>query len=72
MVPIEKKKVARAPRTSSKDAKSLKPLALKQLADALKEGDISVSELLRILALPETESAPAFTLPDGWKLYHEE
>lgn len=66
------KKVASSPQKAQTSPKTLKPLALRQLAEALAEGGISVSELLRILALPELDSEPGFPLPDGWRLYHEE
>ncbi len=72
MASKSEKKVASAPKTTQNSPKGLKPLALEQLAEALAEGGISVSELLRILALPEAESEPGFPLPDGWKLYREE
>lgn len=71
--PIEKKKVVSSPINTRNEAEALKPLALARLSAALKEDGVSVSELLRILTLPqeeETDDLP-LTLPDGWKLYHE-
>lgn len=72
MAPNSLKKVASSPRKPRNGAKGLKPLALEQLAAALNEGGISVSELLRILALPEEDGAANRPLPDGWKLYTED
>ena len=43
-----------------------------QLNDALAEGQASVPELLKVLALQVDGSALKDSLPTGWKLYTQE
>ncbi len=76
-MPISSRKVVSPPKSPPRRKRSPAPsrlhsLALSQLDSALAEGSASVSELLKILALPAPQESAAPVLPDGWRIVQEE